>query len=916
MDPELLAMARARARNVLAPLFLCSGATSLVYETLWSRELHLVVGTSQLAISTTLAAFMAGLAAGGFAAARVVHLAQRPLVWYAALEVFIGLYALAFPSVVAAWMPAYLAFGEGGARSALALGMFQFGSLGLLLLPPTIAMGATLPLLARFAVIEEREAGLQVGKLYGANTLGAVLGAGLAGFVLLPDLGLTTTTRLVAGANLLLGAVAYALGRAAPELPVGTRASAARAEGESLGLWIVAGLAGFASLLYEVSWFRVLVLTLGGSAYAFSVMLLAFLLGIGLGGLAGGPLADQAFARGGRVGALRWLAGIQVLVAALAWISMYGYSELPYQYVSLFETAEGAPEFFWPVMLLLALAVTLPACLGMGAAFPFLVRAAVGPSTPGEDTGGPLGRLYGANTLGAILGAGGGGLFLLPELHVTGSVLVGFAANLGAATLALGLSRPGRARVLGAALGAAALVGLVHLRPPPWDPLLMTAGMYKYVTDIEDRSREGVYAYAVEPYDLLFYDEGLSAVVTVARVRSTGNIWLANNGKIDASSQADMPTQVLVAQLPFAYRPWAQDVAVIGLASGVTAGSVTTQPAPTRIDVVELEPAVVEASRWFDEINNTPLSDPRARLYTNDGRNHVLLSPEQSYDVIISEPSNPWLTGVSNLFTREFFALGKSRLRPGGVWSQWVQMYGMDYEDLLSLLRTFSETYAYVTLFSTIEDADLVLVGSDAPLELEIGRVEGMIRASEAVAIDLAQVKVWSAYDLLALYHLDRDGILAQAGETALNTDDNMRIEYSAPRHLYDDTSEENFLNLLHPRKIGPTLPLEALHSHTDFVELARAYARREDWLRVLLVLEADPEVLSVPERARLVGAFGDLIRTGRDPELTAVENMLTLLMAAPGASDPALEVDPSFGSDPALGEEPTGTAKDELDRP
>lgn len=904
MDPELLALKRARARDVLVPLFLSSGATSLVYETLWSRELHLIVGTSQLAISTTLAAFMAGLAAGGVVASRVVHRARRPLVWYAALEVFIGLYALAFPWIMKAFTPLYLLWGQGVDRSPAETALFQLVSLGALLLPPTVAMGATLPLLARFAVLDDKEAGVQVGRLYGANTLGAVVGAGLAGFVLLPELGLARTTWLVASANLVLGAVAFLLGREAPEIPVGERAPAARAEGESALLWMVATLAGFASLLYEVSWFRVLVLTLGGSAYAFSLMLLAFLLGIGIGGWLGGPLADRAYARGGRAEVLRWLAGIQVLVAVLAWLTMFGYGELPYQYVSLFASAEKARELFWPIMLLLALGVTLPACLGMGAAFPFLVRAAVGPSTPGEDTGGPLGRLYGANTVGAILGAAGGGFLLLPVLHVTGSVLLAVSANLLAAALAFGLSGPTRQRLVMVVAGAFLTIGLTHRWPPPWDPLLMTSGMYKYVTDIEDRSRQGVYNYAVEPYDLLFYDEGLSAVVTVARVRSTGNIWLANNGKIDASSQADMPTQVLVAQLPFAFRPEARTAAVIGLASGVTAGSATTQPALTRIDIVELEPAVVEASTYFDEINNTPLADPRSKLYTNDGRNHIVLTHESTYDVIISEPSNPWLTGVSNLFTAEFFALGKTRLTPGGVWSQWVQMYGMDYKDLLSLLRTFSETYAHVMLFSTIEDADLVLVGSDAPLTLDIAASEAMIRASEAVAIDLAQVKVWSAYDLLALYHLDRDGILAQAGQTEINTDDNMRIEYSAPRHLYDDTSEENFLKLLHPKMVGPTLPLEALRTHKDFIELARAYARREDWLRVLLVLEADPAILSVPERARLVAGLGDTLRSDQDPSESAVEAMLLML-----ESEPA---DPAEGEAPvaASGEQPDGAEK------
>lgn len=854
MDLELTNLRRARVRSALVPLFLTSGATSLVYETLWSRELHLVVGTSQLAISIVLAAFMAGLALGGVLAARLVDRVRRPLHAYAALEAFIGAYALLFPVLVKLIEPVYVGFYQSAAPGPLVSSLAQFLLLGLAMLPPTAAMGATLPLLARFAVVDQGEAGVVVGRLYGANTLGAVVGAGLAGFVLLPELGLHTTTIVAASANFLLALVAVAVGRDAGDLPLAVRAKATRGPDEGPALWALALIAGFASLLYEVAWFRVLVLTLGGSAYAFTVMLLAFLLGIGVGGWLGGPLADLAAARGGRVSVLRWLAGVQVGVGVLAWGTMYAYGELPYAYARLFTAAEGGPDLFWPLMLGLALAVTLPPCLGMGAAFPFLVRAAVGPEAPTDGTGGPVGRLYGANTVGGIFGAALGGFFLLPGLAVTGSVLLGVSANALAALLALSVAAGGLRRVVAPGAALASGVVLIHLFPPPWNPLLMTAGMYKYITDMDDRSRQGVWDYVVAPYDLLYYREGLSSVVTVARVRATGNVWLANNGKIDASSRADMPTQVLVSQLPFAFEPDAKQVAVIGLASGVTAGSVTTQPSPERIDIIELEPAIVAASHLFDDLNNRPLDDSRARLFANDGRNHLVLTPDHTYDIIISEPSNPWLTGVSNLFTADFFEMGKRKLTKGGVWSQWVQMYGMDYGDLLSLLRTFASTYPHVLLFSTIEDADLVLVGSEEPLDLDPVTFDRMVHASESVAIDLSQVKIYDGFDVLALFHLDRDGILRQSEGVELNTDDNMRIEYSAPRHLYDDTSEDNFLNLLHPHNAGATVPVSALTGPADHIKLAQAYVRRDDWLRAWLTIEPVLDELEHDYEAQRLG--------------------------------------------------------------
>lgn len=209
---------------------------------------------------------------------------------------------------------------------------------------------------------------------------------------------------------------------------------------------------------------------------------------------------------------------------------------------------------------------------------------------------------------------------------------------------------------------------------------------------------------------------------------------------------------------------------------------------------------------------------------------------------------------MSNLFTKDFFEMGKARLKPGGVWSQWVQMYGMDYGDLQSLLRTFAETYDHVLLFSTIEDADLVLVGSDSPLVLDVATFDAMIHASEAVAIDLSQVKIYDGFDVLALFHLDRDGILRQCEGVELNTDDNMRIEYSAPRHLYDDTSEENFLNLLHPRNAGATVPEMALTTPSDHIKLAQAYVRREDWLRAWLAIEPVLDELEQDYEAQRLG--------------------------------------------------------------
>ena len=839
------------------PLFLVSGATSLVYQTLWVRHLHLVVGTSQIAVCTVLAAFMTGLAAGGFAGGRVADRVTRPLVAYGVLELFIGAYALAFPMLIEAVEPLYLGFWRANQPDPLTFASFQFVLLGVLLLPPTICMGATLPLLARFATTTPEQSGVRVGRLYGANTLGAVIGTALAGFWLLPALGLSATNVVAAAGNALLAALAIGLGMRVAALPAeagpasseDAPATEARKPLPPLRVWslmAVAALAGLSALLYEVAWFRLLVLQLGGSTYAFTVMLLAFLLGIGLGGWAGGSAADRAFARGGAGRVLGWLAAIEIGIAGLAWVTMWFYGELPFVFVWLFVQVEQHLEWLWPAKLLLSMLVMLPPTLLMGAAFPFLVRAAAGESL---ELGGHVGRLYGWNTLGAIFGASVGGLYFLPEWHIAGTVLIGISLNLLAAWCALHASavadeqtrqQPRSWPLLGG-WGLAILwgMGLAWWQRPPWDEMMMTSGMYKYVSDLSDRSREGVIAFAVEPYELLFYDEGLSSVVTVARSKSSDNIWLANNGKVDASTSVDMPTQLLVAHLPFAFKPDAEEVVVIGLASGITAGAVTLHSAPKRIDLVELEPAVVEASHYFDAHNSRPLDDPRVTLFPNDGRNHIALQDEGTYDLVVSEPSNPWLTGVSNLFTQEFFELGKARLKPGGVWAQWVQMYGMDTDDLRTLLATFAAVYPHVQLFSTIEDADLVLIGSESPLELDEAGFRRMFEMDAAVNYELGQVDIEEPIDLLARWQLDRELILRFSGDAPVNTDDNMRIEYSAPLHLHEETASENFLRLLGDSGARDTVPLHAVQGFDATVELARAYARRDDWVRALVTLKA-----------------------------------------------------------------------------
>jgi len=680
---------RNRAIDALLPLFFLSGATALTYQTLWVRELQVeLFGTSTFAISTVLAGFMAGLALGGLAMARHADRLRYPLAVYGWLEMGIGLYALAFPWLVGALQPVYLEAWRALSPDPVTFGLIQFSLVTTTLILPTAAMGATLPLLARFATERLGAAGGRVGTLYAVNTLGAVAGTALCGFWLLPGLGRGTTTVIAACANLALGIAAVALSawtgdrqtEVVDDLP------SDRAPSGRLAVVAVAiGLAGFAALAYEVAWTRLLGLMLGASTYAFSIMLLSFLVGIALGGALGGPLADRVLARRGVVGVLLAFALVEVAIALVSYATMYLYPQLPVYYVWLFDALKAAvrPERAWEVSLALAALVMTPPAVLMGMHFPLAVRAVIGDRT---RLGAPVGIVYGVNTLGGVAGAFLAGFVLLPSVQLQGTIYVAAVSELLAAgVLLVAVARaPGWRRIGGGIAGSVVVVAValpVLAARPPWEPMLMTAGMYTYVNNFGDHSREGIYAYAVEKYELVYYAEGLSTVVTVARSPRTGNLWLANNGKIDASTEGDLPTQVLCSLLPMMYVEDPERVLVIGLASGITVGAVSQIEEIDHIEVVELEPRMEEAARHFGPYNYDVLDNPRVELVFNDGRNHVLLAEPGSYDVIVSEPSNPWITGVSNLFTREFLEIGKTRLREGGVWSQWIQMYGMAPED-------------------------------------------------------------------------------------------------------------------------------------------------------------------------------------------------------------------------------------------
>jgi len=841
--------------KVLA-LFFVSGATGLLYELLWMRRLTLVFGATHLAVATVLAAFMLGLAAGAAWSGRFADRGRWPLRVYGLLELVIGFYALIFPWLVDAATLFYRqVFAQGDAGRFWWFQAFHLVLMVAVLFLPTAAMGATFPLLARFVSERLSLVGRRAGLLYGFNTAGAVLGTALTGMVFLPTFGMRSTEVAAALANIVVGLVALQWSRhrrgatSVPEDDLRSRREEEELlervpdphlEGEARArlrtvILVVLAVSGACAMIYEVAWTRFLTLLLGSSVYAFTLMLMAFLFGT-----AGGAVV--AATAMGRPGArpLHALVGVLVGAGTCAWLTNHLFRFMPYWYVDLFGLVGGGELMLLVIHGLLAMLVMVPTTLCIGAMFPLAVQLVAGSA---DRVGGDVSRLYVVNTLGAVLGAVLAGFLMVPLLGIQTTLSVAIVLNLGLAVVVLShyVVVPRRQRLLQfLILGLG--VGSLWLRPP-WDPLLMSAGMYKYVSELSDYSHEAVRNYAISDYDLLYYAEGIASVVTVARSRGSGNIWLANNGKVDASTKQDLRTQILLAHLPFTVREDARDVLVVGMASGITAGSVAVQEGVRRIDVLEIEPRVLDASHFFDEVNGRPLEDPRVRAIANDARNH-LHRHQASYDVIINEPSNPWISGVSNLFTDDFLRLGRERLAPGGVFVQWTHTYGMASRDLRSVVRTFSGVWEHVLVISTIEDADVILLGSDQPFELSPEALEAYLRAP-AVAADLGRIGVKDPFDLLSFVLMDRPAALAFSGDAPLNTDDNAHLEFSAPLYLHYATQESNAAHLQRGRP--PFLALRSGQQEDEayLVALGAAFERSQRWVQArdcyLEALDLDP---------------------------------------------------------------------------
>lgn len=796
--------------------FFLSGAAGLIYEVIWSKSLGLVFGHTVYANATVLAAFMGGLAAGSAWFGRWSERSSPKVAVYGWIELGVaGGAALSLPGLAAVRAMYVFLYPRFAGFLPLLLASRFFGTF-LILFVPTFLMGGTLPILVRVINCHVSQGGnagspklaRQVSRLYWVNTLGAFLGTLAAGFLALPALGLRISLAIAIVLNLVAGVIALRITGAFDSGPSEELSSPAQSRKASVQLELSVGassqrflLAGFGlvgatALMYEVAWTRMLATILGSSTYSFTLTLATFLLGIVLGS----KTYEKWYAE--RVVHLKTFARLQTMTAFAALLFLVFFRELPRIIPPILRATNQSFGGLVLAQFVTSFLAMMPAAVLLGFTFPAVV-VLVAQNRPEEGhPAAAVGRACAANTTGAIAGAIVAGFFLIPRFGSFRVVALAALLNLLlAAALELWAVREwNKAQVANAALlGCTILAGWSSVF---YDRALASFGTVLYWNSHSSRLTLSEIA---NLEDIVFLKDGLNATIAVSR--SDSYFALKTNGKVDASN-VDTETQLLLADLGGIFHPRPRRVLVIGFGGGMTVSAISRFPEVERIDCIEIEPAVIEAAPFLARLNRGVLRDPRLHIVVDDARSALLTSSEQ-YDLIISEPSNPWISGIATLYTDEYYAVVRQRLSPGGIFVQWVQGYSLEPNDLKMILATLAPHFADVTLWHSA-GADFLVLARTQSVMLDFTRARLLWRDpllhEDFEALHLTRPESWPVY-----FSLGNAEVRTLAAGAARNTDDRTLLEYRAPQMMIGKSRSEGLMAAIKGVQTG-LLPAE-LHS-------------------------------------------------------------------------------------------------------
>ena len=899
-------------RAVVLACFFLSGASGLILEMLWTRMLTLVFGSTTLAVSTVLATFMGGLGLGSYVAGRFADRLKNPVRGYAIAEAAVGVYALLVPLIISLypglnrWL--WDTFGD---RYAL-LSVLRFIAAALLLLLPTTLMGATLPMLSRHFVTrpwELRRVGLRIGTLYSINLFGAVAGSFFAGFVFMPLFGVRWTNITAASFNITLAA-AILLARRYLDGSSGDAASAderldvaaAEAKLETTALppppvvdrrsrravLVAFAVSGATAMTLQVLWTRTLAVLLGSSIFSFTLILLAFLIGLGVGA--------AVFARASQrtPHPVRWLAVLHLATAAAVGLTYLFTDRIPYLFTWLLQSSSFGVDAILVCQFVLACITVLPATILMGGVFPLTVRVAAGAL---DSVGHDVGNAYALNTLGAIVGSFLSGFIVVPKLGLQAGIYVAVVFDLALAAalfwLAPALTR--RQRLIG--VGSAVALALIGLVLPRWDLGSFSSGFFR-VSIAREYIYRKVHKRTWQTPKLVFYEDGIATTVSVDqwdRIYS-----MKNNGKVDASNDADMPTQIVVGLLPFLFynQPTPPKVALVGYGSGVTAGAITQYPIES-LEIVELEPAVYRARALLRQRQPPAAGEPegdgargrRAQL-PDPAEGQVRRHRQRAVEPVADGRVEPVHARV----------LPAGQDAPGaehGIFCQWAQLYEMAPWNIKTIFRTVREEFPYLYVFAAEDwSSDTIIIGSLDPLPLDFDVVERAFR-DPVTRAEAKRGGFSSPHDVFAYLLMGPEELETFTAGAPDNTDDNARIEFSAPRDLLGYAKFEPYRANVY----GPMWPYGRLSELVRGYDgpdksarcgklaislLAHGKAREAElWARRAEAAGDSPEARHARLMLRLVST-----RLDRDPEIP---------LAAGGELEPPVLPAPLAASKPQL---------------
>jgi spermidine synthase len=760
---------------ILLACFFFSGVTALIYELYWVRLLALTFGNTIYAIGIVLSAFMSGLSLGSFLLGKWADRGRNLLLGYAILEFGIAVSAMLSPLILSQISDYYLSLSITSMPLwyvSIARYLLTFA----VLLIPTTFMGGTLPVLSKYLIRNESELENKLGTLYAINTFGGVIGTLLAGFFAIRLLGLTSTLHFTIVVNVCIGVIALYLGfKKYTEIPETDESTLPEEQRQQYYLYALMAifLSGFAAMVYEISWSRLLIGVIGSSTYSFSIILIGFLSGIGVGSLLVSYLSKNKILN------LFHFCAIEVLIGAVCVVSLYLYPFLPSVMHKFLQVSGESYVLVILISFLVVIVYLLVPTTLFGATFPIITAVY---NRGYKHRGKSIGNIYAMNTVGAILGSSLAAFYFLPSLGTTNTIKLAVFINILTGIAGLLLLKRKKLAVI------SALVLVLSVIP-------MSVPKEALVTGVAIYGKKADYTLDYTAQELLYFREGLNATVAVT-TNADSSLSLSTNGKVDGSTGTDdMHTQMALGYFPLLIHPNPEDILVVGVGTGVTLKAVLDFPTVRKVEAIEIEPAIIEAANFFNIVNKNALSDSRVDVIIEDARAHII-SSTRTYDVIISEPSNPWINGIGNLFSRDFFQIAKDKLSRDGIFCQWVHLYHLRPGDVKMIINTFSSVFPEATIWQS-SSADILIIGAKSSFDkLDYASIENRLTGKVAGGAK-SYLNIFDAMDFLSYYVTGPKGVAILTTGAELNTDDTPTLEFNAPFSMYADTATDNN-NMLH----------------------------------------------------------------------------------------------------------------------